>query len=357
MLKFEPFALLRPLLHRYDPETAHALTLAVLERGLVPPRRALADPILATALFGRRLQHPIGLAAGFDKNARVFSHMYGQGFSWVEVGGVTPRPQAGNPKPRIFRLPEERAVINRIGFANDGMERVAARLARRSAPGLLGVNVAANVDSLDPAQDFVTLARRFAPLADFLTLDISCPNTANGTLFLQPAPLENLLQRLAVLFRDASLRRPALVAKLSPDIDTATLEAVLTRLAAFGIDALIVSNTTAERLPALRGRAARERGGLSGPPLFERSTRLLAQTWAITGGRIPLVGVGGVTSGADAYAKIRAGACALQLYTALIYRGPAVVAEIARELALLLRRDGFASLEEAVGTDLRPLRV
>ncbi len=351
MPAFEPFSLAKPLLHRLDPETAHSLTLAALRTGLVPRRSVRAEPLLSTTLFGRALPHPVGLAAGFDKNARVFAAMYGQGFSWVEVGGVTPLMQAGNARPRVFRLPEERAVINRIGFANEGMERVAARLGRTRPPGLLGVNLAANVESADPAGDFVALARRFAPLADFLTLDISCPNTGNGRLFLQDAPLADLLRRLAALFAEPALRRPALVAKLSPDVDDATLAAVLARLTAFGIDALVASNTTAERTRALHGAAAAERGGLSGPPLFERSTRLLARTYALTGGRVPLIGVGGIASGADAYAKVRAGASALQLYTALVYGGPAVVADIVRDLGALLRRDGFESLAEAVGAD------
>jgi dihydroorotate dehydrogenase len=351
MPALDPFSFVRPLLHRLDPETAHTLTLRVLERGLVPSRPAITSPLLATTFLGRPLPHPIGLAAGFDKNARVYARMFGQGFSYVEVGGVTPRPQSGNPRPRVFRLPEERAVINRIGFANEGMERVARRLERVAAPGLLGVNLAANVDSVDPAEDFVTLARRFAPLADFLTLDISCPNTANGTLFLQRGPLADLLERLGALFSDAGLRRPALVAKLSPDVDRATLEQVVATLAAFAIDALIVSNTTAWRSTGLRGHAAHERGGLSGPPLFERSTQMLADTYALTQGRIPLVGLGGVASGADAYAKIRAGASVVQLYTAMVYRGPALVGEIARDLCALLKRDGFGSLQEAVGTD------
>jgi dihydroorotate dehydrogenase len=347
---FDPFPLVRPLLHRLDPETAHALTLAVLSSGCVPARTIPAEPTLETTLFGRRLPHPLGLAAGFDKNARAFAHMYGQGFSYVEIGGVTPRPQSGNPKPRVFRLPEERAVINRIGFANDGMEIVARRLTRRGA-GLLGVNLAANADSIDPAGDFVVLARRFAPLADFLTLDISCPNTANGTLFLRKGPLQELLQRIGAAFGGLGRKRPPFVAKLSPDIDRTTLEDVLACLTAFGIDALIVANTTSRRPPNLRGRSAAERGGLSGPPLFESSTRMLAETYALTRGRIPLIGVGGIASGADAYAKIRAGASALQLYTAMVYRGPAVLGEIVRDLAALLRRDGFGSLAEAVGAD------
>ena len=346
----DPFPYVRPLLHRLDPERAHALTLAVLQTGLMPSRPAVTDPLLATAFLGRSLAHPIGLAAGFDKNARVFSQMFDQGFSYVEVGGVTPRAQSGNARPRVFRLSEERAVINRIGFANEGMERVARRLERTSAPGLLGAHLAADVESADPAGDFVRLARRFAPLADFLTLDISCPNTENGTLFLQRAPLADLLERLDLLFAERTLPRPALVAKLSPDLDNSTLEDVLATLVAFRIDALIVSNTTAWRPARLRGRAASERGGLSGPPLFERSTRMLADTYAFTQGRVPLVGLGGISSGADAYAKIRAGASVVQLYTAMVYRGPAVVAEIARDLAALLRRDGFATLQEAVGS-------
>jgi dihydroorotate dehydrogenase len=336
----DPYRLVKPLLLRLDPEQAHEITLRALAAGIVPPAPVVTDPILGVELFGWWLTHPIGLAAGFDKNARVHRKMFGQGFSFVEIGGVTPRPQPGNPRPRVFRLVEDAAVINRMGFPNAGAATVERRLRVRSRHGMLGINLASNTDSHDPIADFVALVTRFAPYAAYLTLDISCPNTANGQLFLDPARLRELLTALAGL--PFPTGRPALVAKLSPDIEALALEALLAELVAARIDGIIVSNTTVAR-PALAAAARDERGGLSGQPLFAASTRIAR----VTERKIPLIGVGGISSGADAYAKIRAGARALQLYTGLIYHGPALVARIARELAVLLRRDGFASIAEA----------
>jgi len=345
---FDPFPLVRPLLHALDPERAHEATLRALESGLVPGRRMQPDPLLAIELFGRPLCGPIGLAAGFDKNARVYARMFAQGFSFVEVGGVTPLPQAGNPRPRVFRLPQDGAVINRMGFPNEGAEIVAQRMRRIGrARGLTGVNLASNTDSADPARDFVTLVERFTPLADYLVLDVSCPNTQNGQLFLDPSRLRDLLARI-----ESSGRRAPLLAKLSPDIDDALLERLVAVLLQARIDGIIACNTTAQR-PRLHDAAAAERGGLSGKPLFAPATRMLATIRRMSGAAVPLIGVGGIGSGADAYAKIRAGACALQLYTALIYMGTALVPRIEGELAALLRRDGFASVAQAVGADVR----
>ncbi|MBV8748313.1 MAG: quinone-dependent dihydroorotate dehydrogenase [Candidatus Eremiobacteraeota bacterium] len=344
---FDPYPLVRPFLHRLDPEDAHEVTLRALEANLVPGQPRNDDPILATTLFGRVLSNPIGLAAGFDKNGRVYERMRAQGFGFVEVGGVTPRPQAGNPRPRVFRLPEDGAVINRMGFPNDGADVVEARLRAKGRPeGIgLGVNLASNADSPDPADDFVQLAQRFAHVADYLTLDVSCPNTANGQVFLDPARLADLLVRLAAV--DWGPGRPALAAKLAPDVDDALLERLVATLLDAHIDAIIVANTTRARPSGLRGAHAAEAGGLSGAPLFAPSTLMLARVHALTGGRVPLIGVGGIASGADAYMKIRAGASAVQLYTGLIYAGTGLVTRIKRELAALLRRDGFASVEAA----------
>ncbi|HTV72326.1 MAG TPA: quinone-dependent dihydroorotate dehydrogenase [Candidatus Acidoferrales bacterium] len=344
------YSFARPWLHLLDPEAAHALTLRALQLGLVPAQPAHDEPILAIDLFGTRLPNPLGLAAGFDKNALVYQRMFAQGFSFVEVGGVTPRPQAGNARPRVFRLPEDGAVINRMGFPNDGAKAIAARM--RSAGrlgGIVGVNLAANADSEDPADDFVKLVRQFAPFAHYLVLDISCPNTENGQLFLDPQRLAEMLERVNAVLYDG--HRVPLWAKLSPDVAGAQLEALVGVLTAARVDGLIVSNTTRER-PALRNAARDQAGGLSGRPLFASSTRLLAEVRSLTKGTVPLIGVGGVASGADAYEKIRAGAHAVQLYTALIYRGTDLVTEIKRELASLLRRDGFTSVSQAVGTNV-----
>lgn len=343
----DPFPLVKPLLHRLDPERAHELTLRALELNAVPPQPQVDEPSLAIDLFGRRLDNPVGLAAGFDKNARVFRRMYAQGFGFVEIGGVTPRPQRGNPRPRVFRLPEDAAVINNMGFPSEGMEAVVRRLGGERPPGMLGVNLASNGDSLDPAADFALLVQRFAAYADYLTLDVSCPNSVNGKVFLDPARLRDLMARLATV--DRGPVPPKLVAKLSPDVDDLLLEQLVTVLLEAGIDGIIVSNTTVERPATLRSPATMK-GGLSGQPLFARSTAMLAAVAAITGGEVPLVGVGGIANGPQAYAKIRAGATAVQLYTGLIYGGTALVTRIKRELAVLLMRDGYGTLSEAVGT-------
>ena len=343
---FDPYPLARPFLHLLDPERAHEAALRALEANMVPPQPVVDETGIAIELFGRRLESPVGLAAGFDKNARVFRRMYAQGFSFVEVGGVTPRPQRGNARPRVFRLPADAAVINNMGFPNDGAEAVVRRLGGERPAGMLGINLASNNDSSDPAEDFAGLVRRFAAYADYLTLDISCPNSTNGKVFLEPARLRDLMDRVAAV--DRGPVPPKLVAKLSPDLDAALLETLVTILLEAKIDGIVVANTTVER-PALHGDGSLK-GGLSGRPLFEPSTAVLEQVAAITGGSIPLIGAGGVASGPQAYAKIRAGATAVQLYTGLIYEGTALVTRIKRELAVLLMRDGYATLSEAVGT-------
>jgi dihydroorotate dehydrogenase len=343
----DPFQFAKPFLHLIDPERAHELTLRALEANLVPAQPHVDEPSIAIDLFGRPLDNPVGLAAGFDKNARVFRRMYAQGFSFVEIGGVTPRPQRGNPRPRVFRIPQDAAVVNNMGFPNDGAEAVVRRLGGERAPGMLGINLASNGDSTDPAEDFVGLVRRFASYADYLTLDISCPNSINGKVFLDPARLRDLMARLNAVERGPL--PPKLVAKLSPDVDDALLEQLVTVLLEAKIDGIIISNTTVERPATLRGDASMK-GGLSGSPLFARSTAMLAQVASISGGSVPLIGVGGIASGPQAYAKIQAGATAVQLYTGLIYGGTALVTRIKRELAVLLMRDGYGTLSEAVGT-------
>ncbi len=343
---FDPYRFARPILHALEPEDAHEVALRALEANLVPPQPRRDDPILATSLFGQRLSNPIGLAAGFDKNARVFDRMAAQGFGFVEAGGVTPRAQAGSPRPRVFRLPADRAVINRMGFPNDGLDAVERRLRRKGRSAIpLGINLASNADSADPAEDFVQLARRLAPYADYLTLDVSCPNTANGQVFLDPARLADLLARIDAVPRPGA--RPALAVKLAPDVDGDRLERLVATLLDARIDAIVVANTTRSRPPGLRSARAGEAGGLSGPPLFPLALGIVRRVAALTGGRVPLIGVGGVGSGADAYAMLRAGASAVQLYTALIYEGTGLVTRIKDDLAALLRRNGFGSVAEA----------
>ncbi|MBO6783193.1 MAG: quinone-dependent dihydroorotate dehydrogenase [Alphaproteobacteria bacterium] len=334
-------------------ETAHGLALQGLAAGFGPRERADDFPSLAQSLMGMSFANPVAVSAGFDKNALAVTGVRRLGTGFVEVGGVTPRPQPGNPRPRVFRLAEDRAAINRLGFNNDGAQAVHARLAALDMGGTpLGVNLAANGDSAEPADDFVALVERFAPVADFLTVDISCPNSSNGQVFLDPQALEGLLARLNAA-RDASGARPAMFGKLSPDIDDTRLAELIAVMRAAGIDAITVCNTTTERPASLQSAHAGERGGLSGAPLFEMANEMLRKVYAMTGGEVPLVGVGGIMSGADAWTKIRAGASLVQLYTGMVYEGPGLVQAIKRHLAQELERGGHANIADAVGSEHR----
>ncbi len=345
------------LLRCLPPETAHTLALGALARGIGPHRQPADDPRLQTEFFGRAIPVPVGVSAGFDKNAVAIAGVFGLGTGFVEVGGVTPRPQAGNPRPRLFRLAADRAAINRMGFNNDGLDAVSRRLTawrqRPMTPLPVGVNLAANADSADPARDFETLARTLTPLADFLTVDISCPNTENGQVFLDPDRLRDLLARLNAIRAEAHGASASMLVKLAPDIEDPALDRLLDIIVAAGVDGITVSNTTTARPASLKSPDQTQRGGLSGRPLFERSTEMLRHVYRQTGGAVPLIGVGGIGSGADAYAKIRAGASAVQLYTALIFEGPGLIGRICTELSTLLARDGFAKVADAVGADHR----
>lgn len=343
--------LLWPFIRHVDSEAAHRLTLTLLKAGCIPPSRAAEDPVLATTLFGKALRNPVGLAAGFDKNAEVPDAMLRLGFGFVEVGGVTPRPQPGNPKPRIFRLEEDRAVINRMGFNNEGLAAMAARLQRRRRNGgVVGVNLGANKDSADRPGDYAQSYEALAPLCDFAVVNVSSPNTPGLRNLQGREELAALLARLQPLHR--RLGTPLLV-KIAPDLADEDIEAIAQLAVAHGLNGIVATNTTIARPATLQSRNAKESGGLSGAPLFERSTAVLRQLYAQVGGRLTLIGVGGIASGADAYAKIRAGADAVQLYSALVYGGPGLVARIKGELAALLKRDGFRALSAAVGADHR----
>lgn len=335
-------------LNRLPPETAHRAALRALAAGFGPRSAQPADPVLATAIAGMDLDHPVGLAAGFDKNAEASDALLAAGFSFVEVGAVTPRPQAGNPKPRLFRLRQDRAVINRMGFNNEGLEAVKARLeARRDRPGLVGVNLGANKDSQDRAADYALLLRALSGLAGFFTINISSPNTPGLRAMQTGQELERLLAGV-----DAARGVEPVFLKIAPDLQDSEIEPIVAQARKWALSGIIVSNTTLTRDPALRSAHADEAGGLSGAPLFERSTALLRQVRQAAGPDMTLIGVGGVSSAATAYAKIRAGANAVQLYTALIYEGPGLVRAIRDGLAQLVRADGFSSISDAVGADL-----
>ena len=339
-------------LHALDPEQAHSVALAGLRLGLGPRDAGPDDPCLATDLAGLQLPNCLGLAAGFDKNAQVPDAMLAAGFGLVECGTVTPLAQAGNPKPRIFRLSEDRAVINRLGFNNAGLEPFADRLVRRQGRGgIVGANIGANKDAQDRIGDYVQGLRRLWPLADYFTANISSPNTP-GLRDLQSGPaLDELLGRLAearAALSRTGPRRPLLL-KVAPDLIDDQILAICEAVVAHGLDGVIVSNTTLSRPDTLRSSFKGEAGGLSGAPLMTLSTHVLARFHQAAQGRFVLVGVGGVASGADAYAKIRAGARTVQLYSALVYEGPGLVRRLKRDLAARLKADGFVNVAQAVG--------
>ncbi|MSO70905.1 MAG: quinone-dependent dihydroorotate dehydrogenase [Alphaproteobacteria bacterium] len=341
------------LLHALDPETAHRIALLALARGLVRRDATPDPPILAAHLWDRVFANPIGLAAGFDKNGLAIDGALALGVGFAEIGGVTPRPQAGNPRPRLFRLSEDRAIINRLGLNSDGADPVAARVtARRRRDRPLGVNLASNTDSTDPVEDFAQLVARFAPIADFLTVDISCPNTRDGQQFLEPKALARLLARLTAVPARKRTAIPLLV-KLSPDLEPERLARLVETALEGGVDGFVATNTTRARPSDLMSRHGAQAGGLSGRPLLARSTATLREVYRLCQNRVPIIGVGGVASALDAYAKLRAGASLVELYSALVYAGPGLIGRIKRELATMLERDGFATLAEAVGADHR----
>jgi dihydroorotate dehydrogenase len=336
-------------LHVLGPEEAHRLALMGLKAGLGPQDASPPAPILATTLAGLALAHPVGLAAGFDKNAEVPDAMLTAGFGFVECGTTTPMPQSGNPRPRLFRLTADRAVINRLGFNNRGQEAFAVALSARRRAGVVGANIGANKDSADRVADYVAGLEGLWGLADYFTINISSPNTPGLRQLQEHGALEDLLGALAEARRNLEPATPVFL-KVAPDLGEGEVETIVEAAASFGLAGLIVANTTIARPPTLASPRRVESGGLSGAPLMAPSTRLLREFHQAAAGRLALIGAGGVASGADAYAKIRAGAAVVQLYTALIYEGPSLVGRIKADLAARLTADGFTSVAQAVGT-------
>jgi dihydroorotate dehydrogenase len=335
------------VLHRFDPETAHGLSLRALNAGLVPLPGVVTSPRLATSLAGMALPNPVGLAAGFDKNATALGPLARMGFGFLEVGAATPLAQPGNPKPRLFRLTPDQAAINRFGFNNDGMQVIAARLARRPQGVPIGINLGANKTSPDRAADFADVLAIIGPHVDFATVNVSSPNTEKLRDLQGRAALTALLDR--VMEVRAGLAHPIPVfLKIAPDLTNTDIAEIAEVALAAGLAGIIATNTTLSR-NGLQSPDRNQTGGLSGAPLFERSTRVLAQLAQATDGRLPLIGVGGVASADQAYAKIRAGASAVQLYTGMVYHGIGLAARIARGLDALLARDGFANVADAIG--------
>ena len=340
------FDLARPVLFAIDPERAHRLTVRAL--ALAGRRGPPAAGALAIDVAGLGFPNPLGMAAGFDKDAEVPDQLLGLGFGFAEVGSITPRPQAGNPRPRLFRLVEDRAVINRMGFNNGGAEVARDRLVRRAGrPGIVGINVGANKDSEDRIADYVAMTRVMAPLASYLAVNISSPNTPGLRALQDEGALTGLLDAVIEARGTAG---PPVFLKVAPDLESADIDAIARIALDRKLGALIVSNTTISR-PALLSANARETGGLSGAPLRDLAQQRLRDFRKATGGAIPLVGVGGIASAEDAWARIRAGASLVQLYSAMIYGGPGLPRRILRGLEALMRRDGFASIAEAVGSE------
>lgn len=359
---------LRPALFCLTPETAHGLAIRTLElaqrlhlTGLLGTGAARRDPLLAQRLWGLDFANPIGLAAGFDKDARVWRAVLQLGFGFAEVGSVTPLPQDGNPRPRLFRLTAAEAVLNRMGFNNAGIAAMVARLSTdrcdgSERQGVLGINLGKNKTTEDAAADYETGIRALARFADYLVINVSSPNTPGLRALQGRDPLQALIGRTAAALAALDLaKRPPLLLKIAPDLTAEDLQDIAAVALLGELDGLIVSNTTITRPADIGPRWSQEAGGLSGKPLFALSTDILRQIYRLTAGKLPIIGVGGIASGADAYAKIRAGATLVQLYSALIYQGPKLAQRINRELADLLRRDGFAHISEAIGADHRCL--
>lgn len=335
-------------MHQLDPETAHGLSIKALRAGLVRGGGPVSTPRLVTRLAGLTLPNPVGLAAGFDKNATAVRPLSRAGFGFLELGAATPRAQPGNPKPRLFRLSEDRAVINRFGFNNDGAEVIASRLAKTPTDLPRGLNLGANKDSADRSRDFATVLSIAAPYIDFATINVSSPNTERLRDLQGAEALAKLLDHVTGA-RKALDRPLPLFLKIAPDLTGDELGEIVEVAEKFGIDAIIATNTTLAR-EGLKSRFASEKGGLSGAPLFEPSTRILAQLSSLT--NLPLIGVGGISSAEDAYLKIKAGASAVQLYSALVWGGLSMVVDIAKGLDQLLERDGYATVADAVGTEV-----
>jgi len=336
-----------------DPERAHRVAINGLRAGLVPSWKGALPGILRTQVLGFDLAHPLGLAAGFDKNAEAVGPLLNCGFSFVEIGAVTPRPQYGNPKPRLFRLPEDEAAINRFGFNNEGVEAIRKRLFLKAHPasGPVGVNLGANKDSADRAVDYATVLTRLADCADFFTINVSSPNTQGLRDLQERDALNDLIAGVLAVRDEVALGKPVLL-KLAPDLSEAQLSDVIEVCLERRIDGIVATNTTLSR-DGLNSAYRDETGGLSGQPVFEKSTAILHRISEITEGAVPLIGVGGVGSAKQAYAKIRAGASLVQLYTALSYHGMGLVPQIVKGLAKLLERDGYTRLDQAIGTDVR----
>lgn len=353
--EMNPYHLICPVLFQIDPEKAHKLTIKLLSYRLIPRINNNIDEILHTNICGISFPNPVGLAAGFDKNSEVIAEILNLGFGFTEIGSITPRPQPGNPTPRVFRLVASQAVINRYGFNSEGLDVNECRLAAwhskhssASSRGIVGINLGKNKDSEDAVADYIEGLDRLSPYADYIAINISSPNTQGLRNLQQRDLLAHLLHK--IMEKKQSLKnKPPLFVKIAPDQTDKELEDIAEVTLTSGIDGLIVGNTTVSRPPSVPADVAKEAGGLSGKPLFKMSTDTLRQIYKLTNGKLPLIGCGGIFTAEDAYEKILAGASLVQIYTGMVYEGPFIAHSISRGLAKLLRRDGFTSIREAVG--------
>ncbi|MEK6745741.1 MAG: quinone-dependent dihydroorotate dehydrogenase [Pseudomonadota bacterium] len=354
---FDIFTLAKPFLHALPAETAHNFAVCALRRGLLPSAKTRIYPELSQNILGLTFENPVGLAAGFDKNAVAVNSLLKQGFGFVEAGTVTPFPQSGNPKPRIFRLSEDRAIINRLGFNNNGLEAFVKEFAGRDpALGIAGANIGKNKDTKNASEDYVRGLQAVYPYADYVTVNISSPNTKGLRDLQKNEALGELLTELSKARSDAILKhrkRVPMFLKIAPDTNGEECENIAENVLLNGIDGLIISNTTISRPVLISQQNSSEEGGLSGTPLFTLSTKILSEMYRLTAGKIPIIGVGGVASPEDAYAKIQAGASLVQIYSALVYQGFGLVRRINDKLPEFLARDGFANISEAVGTSAK----
>jgi dihydroorotate dehydrogenase len=351
----DPYPLIRPFLFMMDPEEAHEMTMKMLGYGLGPQFFGPDDEVLKTSVFGLEFPNPIGLAAGLDKQATRMDEVMGFGFGHIEIGTIVPQPQDGNPRPRMFRAPQAKALINRFGMNSVGVDVFALRMkewrvkeTRTRNP--VGINIGKNKDTVNDAADYIACFEKVAPYADYVTINVSSPNTPGLRDLQRRELIADLISKVTDLRDKMTPQLPVLV-KIAPDLDEAQVRDIADVVKESKIQAVIISNTTLARPSSIPDNIAKEAGGLSGPALFGPSTRLLSDFYAMTEGKIPLIGCGGVSSGDDAYKKIRAGASLVQVYTALVYEGPLVIQRMKRELATLLRRDGFASVADAIGAD------
>ena len=344
------FSLLRPYIFGLDPEVAHDLAIKSLKLNVIPKSffQVNGEERLETELFKKKLKNPIGLAAGFDKSAEVYNSLFKLGFGFIEVGTITPRPQTGNTKPRIFRLEEDKAMINRLGFNNDGMEAVSERLENYPPEDFLGINVGPNKDTKDKIYDFIKCFDQLNKSANYITINISSPNTEGLRDFHEEKLLSNLLSKLNELKKIKKIKCP-LVLKISPDIDEKEISNINELISKFKIDGIILTNTTNQNRENLLDLKKDEIGGLSGSPLQKLSLKLIRNFYKTSKGKVPIIGVGGVDSGQNAFEKIIAGATAVQLYTSMVYKGPGIVKDIKQELINILKKEKINSVKEAVG--------